>query len=498
MKVLSTREVMLATFVVLLLALLVAAELWTARRVNLVGVTHDNAGAQSSSMRLHQQVQESTLWKIPRPKDSKEIRKWGCNKTETPFIFVHIGKAGGGSVRSRIAASSLNYSYTKSGGLEKLDGSYYPVSGETKAHFASSCFTRHLPSDEDTYEGTNPCHASTPLGQAIGCPETLQKIRRQEHKRHGECDPFSDTCHLVYVGHNFFGSEMHWLPVQYLKKWWASLGNDNAITPLWDKLLPDGTWCASKKESRPVKAHNYAHDYEQCSIPLQREVDTKVIHALTNHLSIDESQVITSWSPLYASLPVLRVTVMRDPFSWLVSKYFWHRTKEDGLTCDDVEEATLWTNPRITRPHRLKMNKSGPGWVSRMCLGYIMYICGEDCIVRYAAGTATLEDLELQAEGNLRQAFAVVGILEEVDTFYEMLTARVHYIDTSLNSNVSGSKHSTGSFEGIQYCRDRFQDPNFQTQLLELSPELRALHRLYQVAKEVNRFQLQELRECSS
>ena len=22
------------------------------------------------------------------------IRKWGCNRNETPFIFVHIGKAG--------------------------------------------------------------------------------------------------------------------------------------------------------------------------------------------------------------------------------------------------------------------------------------------------------------------------------------------------------------------------------------------------------------------
>ena len=127
-----------------------------------------------------------------------------------------------------------------------------------------------------------------------------------------------------------------------------------------------------------------------------------------------------------------------------------------------------------------------------------MYLCGEDCIVRYAAGTATLQDLELQAEDNLRQAFAVVGILDELDTFYEMLTARVQYVDTSLNANVTGSKHSTGKSKEIEYCRTRCREPDFQAKLLESSPELRALQRLYQVGKEVNRFQVAELRECSS
>jgi hypothetical protein len=118
--------------------------------------------------------------------------------------------------------------------------------------------------------------------------------------------------------------------------------------------------------------------------------------------------------------------------------------------------------------------------------------------VRYTAGTATLEDLERQAEGNLRQAFAVVGLLEEVDTFYEMLTARVQYMDTSLNPQVRGAKHSTGSSNETEQCRERFQEPDFQATLLERSSELRALNHLYQVAKEVNAFQLQELRACSS
>jgi hypothetical protein len=363
-----------------------------------------------------------------------------------------------------------------------------------------------LPGDEKTYEGTIPCHALTPLGHAIGCPEPIGRYLNQADKRQGECEPFSDTCHLVYSGHNFVGAEMHWLPVLYLQKWWRSLqtnSTDNPndfITPLWKKLLPHHTWCDANGTSRSIDAEDYKRDYQECSIPLQHEVDTKALITLNAQLSNNDTQVTTSWSPLYASLPVLRVTVMRDPFSWLVSKYFWHLKPEDienNSTCDEIEKA-VERHLGNARSHKVLMDNSGPAWINRMSLGYIMYLCGEDCIVRYAAGTATLQDLELQAEGNLRQSFAVVGLLEEVDTFYEMLTARVQFMNTSLNPHVRGAKHTTGDSPENVRCKARFQEKDFQAKLLELSPELRALNRLYQVAKEVNRFQRKELQECSS
>jgi len=489
----TTRETLLATFV----AIIVATELWTSRWVDVMGTEH-SLSISSDDPPATLLVPEDPLWHF-QPSNTREIREWGCNRTETPFIFVHIGKSGGGSVRSRIEASCLNYTKEKP---RQVDDSYYPLAGHEKARFVNSCFATHLPSTERTFEGTAPCHASTPLGQAIGCPETLQRIRvRQDIRRHGECDEDSVTCNLVYMGHNFFGSELHWLPIQYLRKWWnARWGHVTAVTPLWERLMPNRKWCSAKNTSRPVLSKMYVDTYEECSVPLQREVDTKAIHALTDQLSIDDSQVITSWSPLYASLPVLRVTVMRDPFTWLISKYFWHRTKEDkenNSTCDNIAEGIL-RNTGVPRPHELDMDNSGPGWISRMSLGYIMYVCGEDCIARYAAGAATLQDLELQAEGNLRQAFAVVGILEEVDTFYEMVTARVQYIDTSLNPHITGSKHSSGRNNESNYCKERFQDPKFRARMLAMSPELRVINRLYQVAKEVNQFQLKELRECSS
>jgi hypothetical protein len=127
-----------------------------------------------------------------------------------------------------------------------------------------------------------------------------------------------------------------------------------------------------------------------------------------------------------------------------------------------------------------------------------MFLCGEDCIVRYAQGRANLEDIERQAEENLRHSFAVVGILTEMDDFYKMVNARVQYMDTNLNLHVAGGEHSTTAKGESLRCKERYKNPAFQRKLLEASPELRALHRLYQVGLEVNKFQKEELQQCES
>lgn len=121
----------------------------------------------------------------------------------------------------------------------------------------------------------------------------------------------------------------------------------------------------------------------------------------------------------------------------------------------------------------------------------------QDCFARYAGGTATLEDLERQAEGNLRHAFAVVGLLEETATFYDMITARVGYMDTSLNPDVTGGTHQSRTNPDIAICKTMFADPAVQETIVRMCPELASLYRLYQVAVEVNRFQLDELQSCS-
>ena len=318
--------------------------------------------------------------------DTKEIRKWGCNRQETPFIFVHIGKSGGGSIRARISAASLNY--TKGQHFQAVDGSYYPIQNNENmtiaaARFCSSCSMNSRPSKQGSFEKTIMCHGFSPVGQAVGCPEPL--IRREERKRglFEECKPSMDTCHVVYVGHNLFGSEVHWLPSGYLKKWWASTWSDDPksdqVLPLFDKLHPKNRWCDATGDHRPVTVNDYDDVYNECSIPNQRLADAKAALAVAKKLALDDVQ---DWSPVYASMPLLRAALVRNPFSWLISKYAWHSKKNHDPICHLLRRSISGQIRDLqgARPNLIEMDDVFPGWVPRMSLGYIIYLCGEASI----------------------------------------------------------------------------------------------------------------------
>ena len=114
----------------------------------------------------------------------------------------------------------------------------------------------------------------------------------------------------------------------------------------------------------------------------------------------------------------------------------------------------------------------------------------------YKRQVGSLEQMERQAAGNLRNSFAVVGILEETDTFYDMVTKRVAYVNMSLNAEVTGDRHSTGKRAEILRCKKKFADPIFQAELKARSPAIAAVDRLYHIGVEVNRHQLKELEAC--
>ena len=144
-------------------------------------------------------------------------------------------------------------------------------------------------------------------------------------------------------------------------------------------------------------------------------------------------------------------------------------------------------------------DSDGYGWASRYAMLYIFYLCGEDCAARWEMSSSgynddiLLEQMERQAANNLRQSFAVVGLLHETDTFFDMVTARVQYIDMSIHSDVEGELHDTGTNGYIAKCKETFKDSGFRQKLREASPAMAALERLYNVAVEVNRFQVREL-----
>jgi hypothetical protein len=331
-------------------------------------------------------------------------------------------------------------------------------------------------------------------------------------------DPFPFMYNSVLQpGHNFLGNELHWLPQKYLSNWWkkswtmddddidSTLGRGDQITPLLETLQPGNVdWCplGERKLSRPLNRSEYEQNYAQCSGRLLQLADKEAFHAVQRRPKFMASQpallqhpLDIDWSPLYASLPVLRVTVVRDPYSWLLSKFLWHRVGGTRTKCDDIEAATMFRplHEEDAIPGKIK----GRGWVHRMATSYITYLCGEDCVARDTLEVGSLEQFERQAANNLRQSITVVGLLNETDKFFDMITARVGYVNMTLNPHVEGSKHATRINAESNRCKAIFQEPSFQAKLRERSPALAALDRLYHQAVQVNRHQLNELRQCA-
>jgi hypothetical protein len=452
-----------------------------------------------------------------------------------------------------------------------------------KGYFCNSGHPNSRSHGKRSFEGTQFCHATTPLGQAVACPVPLVNTRNiisrnsttapngstitasshsQEEISGGACRKacqfLSDSCHVVYVGHNLLGSELRWLPQRYLSKWWKNEylkshppiysnveeeqepekqlkqsddheQDDDKIQAYLQSLAPgDLSWCPYANKSRPVLAEDYVQDYVPCSVALGQVVDKEAFltvrarhyhPAPTSNVSTSTRQLLLpphpldyiDWSHIYASMPVLRTTIIRDPFSWLVSKFFWHSDPLDGggaeddnnnnavqhaLKCDDVEMATTPVSPFTVDD---KVAQQG-GWANRYALNYIVYLCGEDCASRYHQGIGNLQQMERQAANNLRHSFAVIGLLEETDTFYDMVTKRVQYVNMSRHpygADVRGAAlHSSGSGPEQLRCKEKFADASFQARLKEKSPIVAALDRLYQVGVQVNRFQLEELQSC--
>jgi len=434
------------------------------------------------------------------------IRRWGCFRNETPFIFVHIGRSGGGGVRRMFAAAANDYS--KPSELEPFiqRWTYYRIhvggsnstSITANGQFASSYFRNFLPesacSFNMTFERSVPCDAETPIGQATVCSHSSYSIKSRCPRN----QPPESSCHLVYTGHNMIGNELHWLPNGYLKKWWTTAFN---TTLSWDEI-PTGTQCGTY--NRTLWKHDLHPDLEtkNCRTNLTFHVDSlaektflpvKRVEDENREVQGPERKVL-SWSFVYASLPILRVTIFRETFSWLASKYVWHNLEEKGLSHGNIEEMTMRSDDGFKNFLKIR---PGPGWANHFALEFILKLCGEDCFVRYIHGTATLLDIERQATDNLLRSFAVVGLQNETSTFFDMVSVRVAYMkNVTRNAHLrqEGGDHRTEWHQ----AKETYKDPAFQRLLLNASPEIAALERLYKIALEVNRFQLKELRDCPS
>jgi len=149
------------------------------------------------------------------------------------------------------------------------------------------------------------------------------------------------------------------------------------------------------------------------------------------------------------------------------------------IKCDDIDEAAY-------------------GWATNRAMTHLFYLCGEHCLSGWNSNQMTLEEIERQAAYNLRHSFAVVGLLHKTNDFYDMVTQRVAYMNTSLNPEVKGGRHGTSKRIESKRCKEIYEDPDFQAKVLEKSPAVAAMVRLYKIAVEVNEFQTKELAECSA
>ena len=461
------------------------------------------------------------------------IRDWGCGLSDTPFIFVHVGKCGGGGIRRLILRAGKNL--TKERNPRKWTShakdTFYPLdaaststvpSAGRHARFFNSAFKNNRPPGFEIasgrFEGINVCPAATPLGFAFACHD-FERAPRRGFKPSGTgpdpaaayrevCgaggggsgdsgDKNGGDCDVVYVGHNFLGAEMTWLPWPWLSRWWrrhsTKLGLPNGIpvpgsrhacSQVYEK--GSGNAFLNPNQYFGENRSNYYNSllYTQCIMPATREADANAARAFS--IGTDAAQAhSTSWAPLYASLPLLRVTMLREPFSYLISKYFWHsKQREDGMVCET----------------------GAGGWITEFSYNYLWYICGEDCVARGWPGMpelGNLGELETQASENLRHSFAVVGLLEKTDRFYEMVRKRVAYLQAfglgveSLTNLSNPVGHKSAGSSAKKRCQEVLADPFRQAQLEKEYPVLSVLVRLYQVAVEVESHQYNELSACS-
>jgi len=435
------------------------------------------------------------------------IRSWGCSLHQTPFVFVHLGKAGGGTIRRRIAASALNYDFeAQDWRKSQFPQSYYPIQGTNgtivKALFENSKHPSHRlagPPLSTTYEGCSACWATTPIGHVLTCPDK----NVESHSR------------VVYVGHNYVGTEFHWLPTSYWQSWWKEESvyhqvwrgkEETALSGLWSSIDGKSPWCGNI--ARPGWGGLRQQENFACRREMAPSTDAIVDAALGIAEEQDPTQRGRAYGSIYASLSTLRVTMLREPFSWLVTKFFWHGGKKTQ-ECDHIVNATagrnfdheppIWNKTLPKQPHN--METKVPGWARSFASEYVLYYCGDDCAIKLRLASADKEEqvwqeVLAQAEFNLRHSFAVVGLLEDSDNFFDMIDKRVGYVNMTQAQSIKDAHVSKSKTGERLRCGERFKETELQEQLLSLSKEIRGAVHLYQVAVEVNAFQMAELAEC--
>ena len=378
------------------------------------------------------------------------IRRWGTRPlSQTPLMVLHIGKCGGGSVTMEMRALYQSYNWSVSlfpgttrAQADSPDGGAAPMRSP-KRHV--TLLEHSIPgvchpsaanlSVCPKYAGRQWCTAVTPLGMALSCG--LGAARDKRHEMHGCARHGNGTkCDLVTTTHMLLGAELNMLPLASIKK--TALDFDPSLAPIIDPMIQNG----GKQPS------------------LLAALDRQVQRTLKARGA--------TFSSFYSLLPAMRTVMTREPFSYIASVHDWHNVK---ASCSG---------------HQIE-------WAEKFALSYMMVLCGLDCPGRLAEGLATMRELERQADDNLKQSIAVVGLLNNFSQFVSMVRKRFTYTATFGLHSTKGQPRRSHSSSKSSQCKTELMDPSTRARWINQSSGMQMLLRLHETAVRVNHVQRSEL-----
>lgn len=412
------------------------------------------------------------------------------------FIFVHIGKTGGGSVRRGFW------------GLQECSARRLPqwtgCLNEGGVTVGNSNRHRMVATPERTFEPHIVCPALSPLAVLGACRLRATADAMESALVNASPPPIP----IVHMGHYRVGSELSWLGAKTPGLIQLADAHATALAP---PRLP--TDFRGVEAVLPVLASGYALFDERAlaAQPLrlngsdvggpdvfdkvrerrgftalsppehwpQRMRRSAASPAVSTLLARQNSRwsgdLERNWGPLYEALgrqAVARITMLRSPWTHLASIFYFFGYHRRNYSCTDPRQVDMWAG---------KPRSDGASISDAVTLR----LCGVDCEARFLAG-ASVQALEAQAAYNLRYSFALVGVTEQFEGFIEAVRRLAPNLRGFLaNGTVHAHGRRTQARSEEDACKSYWSLVNNQREGLQESQVIRQMVHLYRIALEI-------------
>ena len=414
------------------------------------------------------------------------------------FLFLHIGKTGGGSVRrgfwslQECSAHRLPFwpECVEQGGVTVGNSNRHALVATPQVSFESQII----------------CPALSPLAVLGACRLNANDAMQFALNNASHRTP------IVHMAHYRLGTELSWLDAE--APGLPALANAHRTKLALPRnpidfrgvqySLPALTGTYSLFDERAMshrlplmEGSNLSSVYDVIRIsrgytalatlkPVSKKPPSpyaaKVAALLARQNSQWRRDLEANWGPFYAKLSteqaVSRITMLRSPWTHLPSIFCSKGFHQMNYSCTDPHQVDMWEG----------MPRSDGASISR---GVTLRLCGVDCEARFLAG-ASLKALEAQAAYNLRHSFAVVGVTEQFGGFIQavrrlsphlgafMATGEIRAHGRQLSGSTTAN---TGCPKNT--CTAFWSDAEHQSKGLQESQVIRQMFNLYNIALEI-------------